>query len=77
MTDDLYIAVMAGLALILVLGTLLGIHRDAAIFRQMREGIARIGTCPACHHDEHPSFCMVMVGERLTCGCDLMTDPED
>lgn len=76
MNDDLYLIVIGVGLVIAVLGTLFGMHRVGKQGRLMRERIARIGACPNCRHAEHPSFCMVVVGPRLTCGCDLMTDPE-
>jgi hypothetical protein len=77
MNDDLYLIALAVMVLIPTIGTLLGMHRDEQFHRLIRESIDRIGTCPACHHPEHPMFCMVVVADHMTCGCDLMTDPGD
>lgn len=72
MDDELYAAVIGGLTLIPVFGSVAGVIRDG-----MDRRIAGPGTCPACGHPDHPSFCMAIVGPRMTCGCDLMTDPMD
>ena len=77
MNADLYLIVIGVGVLIPTIGTLLRMYRDEQFHRLIREGTDRIGTCPACHHPEHPMFCMVVVAPKTTCGCDLMTDPED
>lgn len=58
---DLYAAVIIGLTLIPIVGTVLGWCRESA---------DEAGICPACRHPEHWPWCR-------QCGCDLFTEPEE
>ena len=72
MGDDLYVAVIVGLTLIPVFGTILGWYHEPARIR-----LGQAGICPACGHPEHWPWCKVVVcpESRKPCWCDLFTEP--
>jgi hypothetical protein len=67
MPDDLYAAVIGGVVLVAVVGTLLGWCRDTV---WLRTTATEPGQCPVCRHPEHWPWCR-------RCGCDLFTEPAE
>lgn len=61
---DMFSAVLLGLILVPISGTLLGMYDTHRTLHPP------VDPCPACRHPEHWPWCR-------ECGCDLFTEPED
>jgi hypothetical protein len=71
---DTFWAVIIGLHLIPIFGTVAGWHHETAWLNRIR---ASAGLCPSCQHPEHWPWCKVTMASGAMCWCDLFTEPED
>ena len=82
---DTIAAVIIGVTLVPIFGTVAGMIHDELEARHIRGRYVPRPKCTQCGHPEHPMICQSRVVSdqiyfRVTeapCGCDLMTDPEE
>lgn len=74
MDDSLHTAVIVGLLLTPIFGTVAGWLHEEHWLRSTR---VAADTCPACGHPEHWPWCRVAVEGGEPCWCDLFTEPRN